>query len=372
MPIYPMYFQTLSPQQANPLGFGIQQGTDIANNILAARARALQNQQMQAQLPYAGQMAQADLAMKQAQVPYLQSETALNYGTMPYLGMKYSAPMLLAQARMAQAGIQNSNAFRQWTQTPEGAALVSNNPEMASAIAQAMQNSAGMINSGLPGVSNYNNPSSYAALPGAIPNMQGTPITPDQVNQLKNLVQPSVPISNIQDAASLQTLKKTSDASARQKNLYASNIEKTLNQINPDDLTQYAGRPISLFANQVVAPFSQESTNYDNYVKSLNAANLLATQVRQFYGDSIQPYMIKRLEGLTNPANWANNPTLAKAQFDKTKQILQQEMDTYRQAIQNKAAYQNQNTQSLMQTPSVSKVLNGVTYHKINGQWYAQ
>lgn len=367
-----MYFQTLSPQQANPLGYGMQQGAQIAQSWMDTRNRALQNQMLNAQMPYAGQMAQADLGLKQAQVPYMESQTALNQATLPYMGYKFMAPMMMAQARMAQVGISNSNAFRQWTQTPEGAQYVAQNPQMAQTIANAMQNSAGMING------NYSNPASYPTLPGTTPGMQGAPITPDQVNQLRSMVQPSIPLGSIQDTAALQAMKKSTDASARQKNLYATNIEKTMDQIDPDALTQYAGTlgTAQRYGQMALASTGNESQNYDNYIKSLNAANLMATQVRQFYGDSIQPSMIQRLESLTSPSTWANNPALAKAQFEQTKQILSQEMGTYRQAMKGAGVYQGQTGQSGAQSslpiPSASKVLNGVTYHKINGQWYAQ
>jgi hypothetical protein len=55
--------------------------------------------------------------------------------------------------------------------------------------------------------------------------------------------------------------------------------------------------------------------------------------------------MIQRLEQLTSPSNWANNPTLAKSQFNQTKQILGQEMGTYRQAMKSTAPYETQNAQ---------------------------
>jgi hypothetical protein len=351
MAINPMYFQVLSPQQANPLGFGLQQGAQTAADMMQTRGQNIQNQLLSAQLPYAGQIAQADLGLKQAQVPYLQSQTALNMGTIPFLGMKFAAPMMMAQARMMQAGIQNANAFRDWTQTPQGASIVANNPDMANTIAQAMQNSAGLINGGHPSPSpgNFQNPASYPVLPGTMPAQSGTPINAQQINQLRQLAQPGVPnlTSAIQDASGLLSQKKTTDASARQKNLYASNIEKTLNMIDPDSLTQYAGGfgAAQKYANMGAASLNMESKNYDNYVKSLNAANLLATQVRQFYGDSIQPSMIQRLEQLTSPSNWANNPTLAKSQFNQTKQILGQEMGTYRQAMKSTAPYETQNAQ---------------------------
>jgi hypothetical protein len=128
-----------------------------------------------------------------------------------------------------------------------------------------------------------------------------------------------------------------SDSSARQKNLYATNIEKTLANINPDHLTQYSGAngTLSKKLEEARAPFGKQSKDFDNYQNSLNASQLLATQVRQFYGDSIQPDMIKRLEALTNPSSWNTNPKLAKEIFSQTKNILGQELGTYRDAMKS-------------------------------------
>jgi hypothetical protein len=347
----PMYFQVLSPQQANPMGYGMQQGAQSAGLMQDARLKAIQAALANAQVPYAGQMAQADLAMKQAQVPYVQSQTAMNIGTLPYLGMKYYGPMLSAQAKMMQAGIANQNSFRGYAQTPQGAAVLQNDPNMANTFQNAMQDSASMINGGgmqqqppQPGA--YNNPASYPQLPGAQTGQPGTPINPQQINQLRQLAQPGVPdvTAAIQNASGLLAQHKTTDASARQKNLYAANIDKTFDNINVNDLTQYSGIPgiAELQKQKALAAVGKESPGYDNYLKSLNASSMLATQVRQFYGDSIQPTMIQRLEQLTNPSTWSNNPALAKNLFNTTKQILNQETGTYRQAMQSTAPYQAQ------------------------------
>lgn len=377
MTVGPIYFQPLTPDQANPGLYRQRQQALIQGQVQNNIARMLQNQQLNQQVPYAGQMAQAQLANTQAQAPYMQSQTAMNYGTLPYLGMKFAAPYMAAQARMMQAGIQNSNAFRNYAQTPQGAAVLQADPNMANTFQNAMQNSAAMINGGnTPAPGAYNNPASYAQLPAAQTGQPGAPLNPQQINQLRQLAQPGIPdtTSAIQDASGLLAQHKTTDASARQKNLYATNIEKTLNQIDPDALTQYAGATgaAQKYGQMALASTGKESKNYDNYLNSLNAANLMATQVRQFYGDSIQPSMIQRLEALTNPSTWANNPKLAKSLFNETKQILSQETGTYRQAMKSTAPYQAQNMQQNMQAPAVSKVLNGTTYHKINGQWYAQ
>ena len=86
MPIPVQQFPILSPQQANPLGIGLTTGQNlyqqgINNRSLAqANQQALQGQALanalaQLKLNLAPQTLEADLAYKQAQVPYLQANT---------------------------------------------------------------------------------------------------------------------------------------------------------------------------------------------------------------------------------------------------------------------------------------------------------
>jgi hypothetical protein len=77
MPINVPYFQILSPEQANPLGYGMLQGAQMANSWMNTRNAATQNKILQAQLPYAGQMAQQDLV--KAQLANALSQNTLNY-----------------------------------------------------------------------------------------------------------------------------------------------------------------------------------------------------------------------------------------------------------------------------------------------------
>lgn len=139
------------------------------------------------------------------------------------------------------------------------------------------------------------------------------------------------------DTYGLKIQKERSDLDSRKRSLFASNIDKTIAQINIDDLTQYAGAKggLSKLAEEAKAPFGKESQNYRNFQKSLVAAEFLAKQARQFYGDSIQPSMLERLEKLTNPASWINNPAIAKQNFETVKTILQKETGTYRGALKS-------------------------------------
>lgn len=371
-----------SPMQTQMLRDTLQTYPDL----LKAQLQLTQGQGglAAAKLPYADQFAQADLANQQVQAPYTQSQTALNQATLPYMGMKFTAPYISAMAQLQKAGISNANSFRQWTQTPQGATFVNNNPDMAKAIMSSMTNEASMIatpgglgatmGGGMPMGGGQNNIPNQGGgvggpMPQAVPGQ--LPLNNDQVNKLSQLFpqQPSSQptpdqIQQIQNASGLIAQKKDTDPVARQKNLYATNIEKTLQYINPDDLTKYSG----LFGTAAkgtqagLASVGLNDKSYTNYTKSLSAAEMLATQVRQFYGDSIQPEMIHRLETLTNPSAWHSNPELAKENFNQTKSILQNEMQTYRDAMQGTGVYKGQGSNVASNQGSNSQAINIPTF----------
>jgi hypothetical protein len=170
-------------------------------------------------------------------------------------------------------------------------------------------------------------PSNGQAMP------QGAPGTPDE----------------LEDQYNLGRQKTNTDTDTRKRNLFATNIEKTLSQINVDDLTHYAGVKgnLALAAQKAIDATSditgkKASPEYERYKEALNASEFLASQVRQFYGESIQPSMREKLERLTNPSEWLNSPDTAKNLFNSTKKILGLEMKTYRDALKSPEAYQEQ------------------------------
>jgi hypothetical protein len=160
------------------------------------------------------------------------------------------------------------------------------------------------------------------------------PISPEQQQQLIGQY-------------NLAIQKNTTDSAARAKVLNATNIDKTLSAINPDALLGYSGAKgtVEKAADAAIAPFSQ-SKKYTEYTKSKAAADALATQVRQFYGDSIQPSMIARLEGLTNPESLGFTTEQAKENYNQIVNILKNETQTYRDALKGTSAYEGQGQQN--------------------------
>ena len=164
---------------------------------------------------------------------------------------------------------------------------------------------------------------------------------PQGSNGQQTPTQPSVDPDAITNAYNLYRQKQTSDTDTRKRNLFSTNIEKTMSFIDPDALTKYGGLEGTLEkgAESIKSAFGKESPDYDNYVKSANAVKILVKQVRQFYGDSIQPSMQANLEFLANPSNWKTNPKLAKDLWNQFSQVLTNETQTYKDALKSTKPY---------------------------------
>lgn len=142
-----------------------------------------------------------------------------------------------------------------------------------------------------------------------------------------------------QIAQSIQ--KDVTDRNVRQRVEFAQNIDKTLGSLNVDDLVQYGGLKgqAKLKTDQTLSAFDKAPESYKKYTKALNAATLLRKQVRQFYGDSITPTMDERLQKLTEPATWINNPEVAKGEFESFRNILENETGTFLSAMESTDIY---------------------------------
>lgn len=144
----------------------------------------------------------------------------------------------------------------------------------------------------------------------------------------------------------LSRQKQISDADSRKRALFASNVDKTLGNINPKDLVQYGGitGQAKLKADKLRAGLGKAPKEYVKYQDALTGAKLLSKQIRQFYGDSITPQVQEQLAEMVNPATWSNNPEVALRKFNRFKNILQSETGTYRSALKETKEF-NEDTQ---------------------------
>ena len=135
----------------------------------------------------------------------------------------------------------------------------------------------------------------------------------------------------------LQRQKMTTDPAARQKALFSTNIDKSLDMIDEDALTQYSGvqGEAQLLKDKLASGLGFDSPSYTEYSKSLADAQTAAKQIRQFLGESIRPETERKLELMTNPSTWSKSPELAKQTLQETKKLLRNEMSTYRDALKS-------------------------------------
>lgn len=353
MAVAPMYFQPLSPQQANPGLYQAQQRALIQGQTQANLSAMMQNQMLNQQVPYAGQMAQANLANTQAQAPYMWSQTDLNNAMLPYAGYKAMGPYIGGLARMQQASVSYYNAFRQASQTPEGQALLQSDPGFRQAYNQAMANEAQFINSGFPMMGggmppmagnmvpqpwaqpNFN-PQPQPQMAGGqsappangapmnVPNMsnyQQLPITPAQTQQLQSLFGYSP-----QKDASLQQVSQNQSAlqnydKDQQKRLAAGQRFKTTSAQLMQDFDNGAGYYFSpqgqeqLKIDEVNAASGKVPPRlqaYRNFQQDVNTANLQGALLESVPADQIARGDYKEI---FEPAKWANNPQGARAQM---------------------------------------------------------
>lgn len=139
----------------------------------------------------------------------------------------------------------------------------------------------------------------------------------------------------------LKLQKEVSDSTSRNKALFASNIDKTLEQFDPKNLVQYSGIKgrAQKSSDMLSSALGKTPERYMDYQKSLTSAGLLAKQIRQFYGDSITPQIAEKIEHIVNPSSWEKDSKVALAQFNELKSILKKETGTYKSSLKSTREY---------------------------------
>jgi hypothetical protein len=363
-------------QQMRNLAAQTQQ-TNIQNQFLPQglaeqlRGASIGNDLKDVELQYAPQMTQAQLAMLRAQpnlinaqaneanakVPLYGAQTNLANAEVPYVGMKYAAPYLSAQANLLKAGTGVSNSFRNWSQTPEGSALIQSNPGLAQAVFSAMSGQSGLLNSGMagggvpPSLQNLLSSSGSGGaqqpqlpsitLPGTAPAgaagaASGQPAANMNASMPNN-------ISAVQSASQDTYAKKVETANQRNQQLYASILDNLFQGAQPlmNSVTGYAGLPgrAKLQQDRVQASFGKTSPDYQNYLNfTRNYAPNIANEMRRTLGGQATDNEQKLMASVANPAYWDSNPDMAMQQFKSLQ-------DMYRQRV----------NPALTQTPSQTR-----------------
>lgn len=142
----------------------------------------------------------------------------------------------------------------------------------------------------------------------------------------------------IKDYYGAKRQKESSDPKTRERVMFATNIEKTLRDIgDPTFFNEFTGlggqaRLLQEKAKAAVGqPVSPEFVKWNDFVKV--QARMLAGQIRQFYGESIQPEINRELQQMSNPTYWYANPELAYSQLNRLINLVRQEAQTYNKSL---------------------------------------
>ena len=139
----------------------------------------------------------------------------------------------------------------------------------------------------------------------------------------------------------LSVVKDTTDPKTREKLINASNMNITLDSINPKYLTQYSGAPgkVDKLADSIIESAGAGSPAYKNYQREVIKATAAAKQMRQYLGDSIQPSSQEKLDKLANPEAWNVSPELAAENFEFIRDLYKRETQTLVRAAQDPSLY---------------------------------
>lgn len=128
--------------------------------------------------------------------------------------------------------------------------------------------------------------------------------------------------------------KGTTDSAIRAKIPYAENVKITMDSINPQALVQYSGPQgtVKYGIDTLKAAMGNPTPEFMAYQEALTSAKTLSKQLRQFWGDSIQPAATDKIDQLTNPSHWLKDPKVALQQYNQLKKITDQELQTFKTA----------------------------------------
>jgi hypothetical protein len=137
-------------------------------------------------------------------------------------------------------------------------------------------------------------------------------------------------------AYDLRLLKEQSDVDTRQRSLLASNLEKSMDALNSDDLTRYSGpggQTQLAFEKAQDMITGKPSEEYKRYLEALVASEYETSELRQFFKESKDKEVRKHLAILSNPTSWGKSPAAAKSQLEKSRSIVRKQLHTFRGGI---------------------------------------
>jgi len=129
--------------------------------------------------------------------------------------------------------------------------------------------------------------------------------------------------------------KTVTDPIVRQKVLYANNVENTLARMDSSVIPIYSGvkGQAKLLKDSALAQAGTITPDYQRYQQFVADSKLLSSQLRQFYGDSVTPEGMKRIEELANPTSIFLAGGAALERFNAMKDTVRAELKTWQDAL---------------------------------------
>jgi hypothetical protein len=158
--------------------------------------------------------------------------------------------------------------------------------------------------------------------------------------------------------------KATTDSDTRRRSLFASNLEKSMDAIDADDITRYSGPQgaLQLKAEQAKDLSGHPSKEYLRYKNALQANQFETSELRQFFGDSVTEHVREHLQKISNPSSLGLSPKAAKSQLETSRKIIKKQLDTYRGALSGTEQHRGLSSQvkpvSEMSTQDIRQELN--------------
>ena len=144
--------------------------------------------------------------------------------------------------------------------------------------------------------------------------------------------QPYAPVMNPQQMSGLLTsaaIKGATTTKQYDRDTAGAQADNTINNLLESEpaMEYYTGAQgrSRLLRDKLKASSGEKVPMYKEYSEYLKNAELLSSQIRQFYGDSIQPEAMRKLESLANPSSWDKDPITARNSLNAFIKTFRQE-----------------------------------------------
>ena len=145
----------------------------------------------------------------------------------------------------------------------------------------------------------------------------------------------------------LQIQKNTTDQPTRTSSLQGTNLLKSINASDIDALTKYSGPmgAAQLKSDQAKDLAGKPTEKYLKYLEALQAVQLEAKELRQFFGDSITPEAANAIYEMVNATSLTRSPEAAKRMIQKSRDTIKKQVKTFQDALKSIEPYENSSAQ---------------------------